>query len=81
MKRIEVELVEWIEANDRCQCGMCEHRIVKVTFKDGSIWYPKNSEMVAIKEIGKLVTRHNLDTDKFCFKAPKQEHNIMEVFK
>ena len=76
----KIKTVEFKDANNRCVCGKCQHQIVKVILDKGDEWFPTNTEMMSIKEIGRVVTRHNLDTDKFCFRAPKQEFNIIEVF-
>jgi len=76
---VKVKRVVWIPALARCKCGLCDHYITKVELTNGDYLVPTNSEFLALKKVMGLVLKHNLATDKFCFKAEPQKVNIKEV--
>lgn len=78
MGLIKILNIDYVKANSRCLCGACNHYITRVNFSNGFTWIPTNSEFVALKEILGLVIRHNLSTDKHCFKV-EQKVRVQEV--
>ena len=76
---MKVKFMDWKKANGRCKCGKCNHHILEVCFDNNNIWCPTNQEVYALNEMLKIVIKHNLLTDKRCFKK-KQKIQICEVF-